>query len=166
MVQNNIPTTTVCCRHCHHKLSAKYSVFNNLTQRASTVYTNSQLLQKEEHIRRALLKCNMLFGPHIDSKLTLPEIQHHLSQKQQQQQQPKQQPFVDTLYQGFKWKLQNICGKMGVQVHFTEGNTIRNLLVSPKYRGNITQKNASELQAHAWWTELWSRIHRGIYKVL
>ena len=31
-----------------HKLSAKYGVFNTLTHRVRTIYTNQQLLQEEE----------------------------------------------------------------------------------------------------------------------
>ena len=35
----------------------------------------------------------------------------------------------------------NICGKMGVQVHFKGGNTIKKCLVSPKDRENTTQRS-------------------------
>ena len=42
---------------------------------------------------------------------------------------------------GLSESFKNICGKMGIQVHFKGGNTIKNLLVSPKGKDNITQKN-------------------------
>ena len=38
----------------HHNLPARYSVLNNLTHRVRAVYSNPQILQKEEeHIREA-----------------------------------------------------------------------------------------------------------------
>ena len=41
----------------HHHLSAKFSVIQTLSHRASTVYSNPELLQKEkEHLRKALTK--------------------------------------------------------------------------------------------------------------
>ena len=43
----------------HHHLSAKYSVISIFTHRAKTVYSNSELLQKEMwHLRKALTNCN------------------------------------------------------------------------------------------------------------
>ena len=43
----------------HHHLSAKFSVIQTLSHRASTVCSNPELLQKEkEHLRKALTKCN------------------------------------------------------------------------------------------------------------
>ena len=43
----------------HHHLSAKFSVIQTLSHRASTVCSNPELLQKEkQHLRKALTKCN------------------------------------------------------------------------------------------------------------
>ena len=48
----------------HHSLSAKYSVIGTLTQRAKTVCTSPELLQKElTHFRNAMGKCNYPPGP-------------------------------------------------------------------------------------------------------
>ena len=42
----------------HHPLSSKYSVIGTLQQRAHTISSNTQLLQKEEeHLHQALKKC-------------------------------------------------------------------------------------------------------------
>ena len=42
----------------HHHLSAKFSVIHTLSHRASTVCSNSELLQQEkDHLRKALTKC-------------------------------------------------------------------------------------------------------------
>ena len=43
----------------HHHLSAKFSVIQTLSHRASTMCSNPELLQKEkDHLRMALTKCN------------------------------------------------------------------------------------------------------------
>ena len=43
----------------NHHLSAKFSVIQTLSHRASTVCSNPELLQKEkDHLRKALTKCN------------------------------------------------------------------------------------------------------------
>ena len=43
----------------HHHLSAKFSVIQTLSHRASTMCSNPELLQKEkEHLRKALTNCN------------------------------------------------------------------------------------------------------------
>ena len=42
----------------HHHLSAKFSVIQTLSHRASTMCSNPELLQKEkDHLRKALIKC-------------------------------------------------------------------------------------------------------------
>ena len=47
------------------------------------------------------------------------------------------EPYTKGLSESFK----NICGKMGAQVHFKGGNTIKNLIVVPKERDVIKQKS-------------------------
>ena len=43
----------------HHHLSARFSVIQTLSHRASTMCSNPELLQKEEeHLRKAITKCN------------------------------------------------------------------------------------------------------------
>ena len=45
----------------HHHLSAKFSVIQTLSHRASTVCSKPELLQQEkDHLRKALTKCNTL----------------------------------------------------------------------------------------------------------
>ena len=46
-------------------------------------------------------------------------------------------PYIKDLVESFK----NICGKLGIQVHFMGGNTIKSLLVVPMDKDNITQKS-------------------------
>ena len=42
---------------------------------------------------------------------------------------------------GLSKSFKSICGKMGVQDHFKGDITIKNLLVAPKCKDNITQKS-------------------------
>ena len=47
-------------RDSHHNLIVKYGVFNALTHRARTVFSNPFLLKKQkEHIKVALQRCNL-----------------------------------------------------------------------------------------------------------
>ena len=48
----------------HHSLSAKYSVIGTRTNRAKTVCTSPELLQRElQHLRKALVRYNIPIGP-------------------------------------------------------------------------------------------------------
>ena len=46
-------------------------------------------------------------------------------------------PYIKGLSKSFK----NVCDIVGIQVHFKEGNTIRNLLLVPKDKDTIAQKS-------------------------
>ena len=37
--------------------------------------------------------------------------------------------------------MKNVCSKHGVQVHYKGGNTIKSLLMAPKYKDHITKKS-------------------------
>ena len=62
----------------HHHLSAKFSVIQTLSHRASTVCSNLELLQKEkQHLRKALTKCNY-------SKWALDKVEKRLNRSTRQ----------------------------------------------------------------------------------
>ena len=42
---------------------------------------------------------------------------------------------------GFSKSIENICNKVGMQVHFRGGNTVKSLLKAPKNKDNIIQKS-------------------------
>ena len=46
-------------------------------------------------------------------------------------------PYTGGLTESFK----NICNKLGIQVHFKGGNTVKNLLVAPRDRDPIAQES-------------------------
>ena len=123
----------------HHHLSAKFSVIQTLSHRASTVWSNPELLQKEkDHLRKALTKCNY-------PKWALDKVEKRLNRSTRQvndggnntaqSANPKVQSkghIVIPYTQGLCESIRKICGRYGIQTHFKGGRTIKNLLVSPK----------------------------------
>ena len=123
----------------HHNLSAKFSVIQTLSHRASTVCSNPELLQKEkEHIRKALTKCNY-------PSWALDKVEKRLNRSSGQvndggnnsaqsanQGVPSTGHIVIPYTQGLCESIKKICGRYGIQTHFKGGRTIKNLLVSPK----------------------------------
>ena len=127
----------------HHHLSAKFSVIQTLSHRASTVCSKPELLQQEkDHLRKALTKWNTLNGlwtrwrkdstglpdRSMMGALTMPQPANH---------EVKNKGHIVIPYtQGLCESIKKICGRYGIQTHFKSGRTIRNLLVSPKKRPN------------------------------
>ena len=123
----------------HHHLSAKFSVIQTLSHRASTVFSNPELLQKEkQHLRKALTKCNY-------PKWALDKVEKRLNRSTRQvndggnnSAQPANHGvqskghIVIPYTQGLCESIKRICGRYGIQTHFKGGKTIKNLLVSPK----------------------------------
>ena len=123
----------------HHHLSAKFSVIQTLSHRASTVCSNPGLLQKEkEHLRKAFTKCNY---PNwaldkVEKRLNWSSRQvndggNNNAQSANQEVQSKGH-IVIPYTQGLCESIKKICGRYGIQTHFKGGRTIKNLLVSPK----------------------------------
>ena len=130
----------------HHNLSAKYSVFNTLIHRAKTVYANIQLLHKDkEHIRSALLRCKYPIYA-LNRLQTSRNYRQSINQAQNNNNNhstnnhnnAKSNSNNENIYlvipytKGLSKRFKNIYGKVGVQVHFKGGNTIKNPLVAPK----------------------------------
>ena len=123
----------------HHHLSAKFSVIQTLSHRASTVCSNPELLQKEKHhLRKALTKCNY-------PKWALDKVEKRLNRSTRQVNDggnnsaqpanhgvPSKGHIVIPYTQGLCESIKKICGRYGIQTHFKGGKTIKNLLVSPK----------------------------------
>ena len=117
----------------HHHLSAKFSVIQTLSHRASTVCSNPELLQKEkQHLRKALTKCNY-------PKWALDKVEKRLNRSTRQVNDGGNNHGVQSkghivipYTQGLCESIKKICGRYGIQTHFKGGKTIKNLLVSPK----------------------------------
>ena len=123
----------------HHHLSAKFSVIQTLSHRASTVCSKPVLLQQEQdHLRKALTKCKY-------PKWALDKVEKRLNRSTRQVNEggtnsahSANNEFKNKVYivipytQGLCESIKKICGRYGIQTHFKGGRTITNLLVFPK----------------------------------
>ena len=134
----------------HHHLSAKFSVIQTLSHRASTMCSNPELLQKEkEHLRKALTKCKY-------PKWALDKVEKRLNRSPRQvndggsnnaqSANHKVQNKGHTVIpytQGLCESIKKICGRYGIQTHFKGGRTIKNLLVSPKDKDPMVNQSGA-----------------------
>ena len=134
----------------NHHLSAKFSVIQTLSHRASTVCSNPELLQKEkDHIRKALTKCKY-------PKWALDKVEGRLNRSSRQvvdggtnnaqvanQEVKNTQHIVIPYTQSLCESIRKICGRYGIQTHFKGGKTIKNLLVSPKDKDPMVNQSSA-----------------------
>ena len=120
----------------HHNLSAKFSIINTLSHRAKTVCSNPELLKQEKkHLREALTQCKY-------PKWALDRVEKRLNRSSSEAiDRVNNQGTnctsaatkeVKSNTQGLCESIKKICGRYGIQTHFKDGSTIKNLLVSPK----------------------------------
>ena len=134
----------------HHHLSAKVSVIQTLSHRASTVCSNPELLQKEkDHLRKALTKCKY-------PKWALDKVEKRLNRSSSQvndggnnnaqsanHEVQNKGHIVIPYTQGLCESIKKICGRYGIQTHFKCGRTIKNLLVSPKDKDPMVNQSGA-----------------------
>ena len=102
----------------HHHLSAKFSVIQTLSHRASTVCSKPELLKKEkDHFRKALTKCKY-------PKWALVKVEKRLNRSTRQVTKNKGH-IVIPYTQGLCESIRKICGRYGIQTHFKGGRTIK-----------------------------------------
>ena len=127
----------------YHNLSAKFSVINTLSHRAKTVCSNPELLKKEkEHLRKPLTqcKCPKWAMDKVEKRLNRPSSeaidransQGTTSTSTATKEVKSKGHIVIPHTQGLCESIKKICGRYGIQTHFKGGNTIKNLLVSPR----------------------------------
>ena len=116
-----------------------------LYHRAETICSSPLLLQqKEKHLQKALHRCQ-----YPAWALNRVKIKKRSSAKRRSnttktgQNNPNQQKLymVIPYYRGLSKSLKKICSRHGVQVYFKGGNTIKNLLMAPKYKDPIMKKS-------------------------
>ena len=134
----------------HHHLSAKFSVIQTLSHRAQTVCSNPELLQKEkDHLRKVLTKCKY-------PKWALDKVEKRLNRSSRQvidrgtnnaqaaNHEVKNKGCIVIPYtQGLCESIKKISGRYGIQTHFKEGRTIKNLLVSPKDKDPMVNQSGA-----------------------
>ena len=124
----------------NHNIAAKNSVINTLTHRAHTICSTPELAEKElQHLEQVLGVCKY-------SKWDIKKIfnKHQMKEKKQT---PRTKylakcHIVVPYTEGIGESLKKICKKHGVDMHFKGGQTVKNILVSPKDKDSITSKNS------------------------
>ena len=124
----------------NHNIAAKYSVINTLSHRALTICSTPELADKElQHLENVLGQCKY-------PKWAIRKIFKKHQQKKKKQTPKTKYPakchIVVPYSQGIGESVKNICKKHGVDVHFKGGQTLKNILVSPKDKDNITSKSS------------------------
>ena len=156
----------------HHHLSAKFSVIHTLSHRAKTVCSKPELLQQDkDHLRKALTKCKY-------PKWALDKVEERLNRSTSKaidgansQDTTNAQTATNNIKtkghivipytQGLCESIKKICGRYGIQTHFKGGNTIKNLLVSPKDKDPMVNQSGAIYWYQCGDLRLWWWIHRG-----
>ena len=134
----------------HHHLSAKFSVIQILSHRASTVCSKPELLQQEkDHLRKALMKCKY-------PKWALDKVEKRLNRSTRQvndggtnsdqsaNNEVKNKGHIVIPYtQGLYESIKKTCGRYGIQTHFKGGRTIKNLLASLKDKDLMVNQSSA-----------------------
>ena len=134
----------------HHHLSAKFSVIQTLSHRASTVCSDPELLQKEkEHLRKALTKCNYPKWAldKVEKRLNMSSRQvndggNNNAQSANQGVQSKGHiviPYTQGLCEVSKRSVVGMASKLTSRV----SRTIKNLLVSPKDKDPMVNQSSA-----------------------
>ena len=121
----------------HHHLSAKFSVIQTLSHRASTVCSKPELLQQEkDHLRKALTKCNY-------PKWALDKVEKRLNRSTRQvndggtnsvqsanNEVTNKGHIVIPYTQGLCESIKKICGRYCIQTHFKGSPTGKDPMVN------------------------------------
>ena len=137
-----------------HHLSARYSVINTLTHRAKTVCNKPELFQRkwttsERHSINASTPNGLWTGWEEDShnlparRVTMPTPSTLLVPSPPSIQTITKGHIVIAYTQGLCKSIKKICSKYGIQTHFKGNKTIKNILVSPKDKDPIENKNGA-----------------------
>ena len=127
----------------HHNLACKYNVINTLTHRAKAVSSNSKVLEEEmKHLHEVLQQCKY---PKWAINKVLKQQEHRTRNRRVQGRNTsltqKRCHIVVPYTKGLCESYKTICGKYGVQVYFKGGNTLKNLLIFPKNRAEMTKQS-------------------------
>ena len=138
----------------HHHLLPKYSVINTLTHRAKTVCNKPEVLQKEmDQLQKALSNCKyprwaidrvercllQLTGEGSNSTNTQDTTDAESTATEAKTKGCIVIPYTRGLCESIK----KICSKYGIQTHFRDNRTIKNILVSPKDKDPMEKKSGA-----------------------
>ena len=132
----------------HHPLSSKYSVIGTLQHRANAIYSNAQLLHKEEkHLHQALKRCEY-------PNWALNKIKHKMrnpgtrTTANRNRNITRRSYIVVPYYAGLSENIKNIGKKFGVQVPCKGGTTIKKLLMAPKDKDPMLKQSGVIYRYH------------------
>ena len=124
----------------NHNIAAKYSVINTLSHRALTICSTPELAEQElHHLENVLGQCKY---PIWAIRKIFKKCQQKKKKQTPKNKYPAKCHIVVPYSQGIGESVKNICKKHGVDVHFKGGQTLKNILVSPKDKDNITSKSS------------------------
>ena len=124
----------------NHNIAAKYSVINTLAHRALTISSTPELAEQElQHLEKVLMQCKY---PTWAIRKIFRNHQQKKKKPTPNNRYPAKCHIVVPYSQGIGESVKNICKKHGVDVHFKGGQTLKNILVSPKDKDNITSKSS------------------------
>ena len=120
----------------HHTIPSNYSVGCTLYHRATTVFSNPQLLQEEEeHLFKALKRCKYPTWAINRARMKSQNPNRNRTRRTEIQTGPnsnKQNLYMVVPYhQGLSERIKKTCNMFGVQVHFKGGQTTKSLLMAP-----------------------------------
>ena len=127
----------------NHNLSAKYSVIKTLTHRAHTICSTPKLLKKElNHLEEVLGHCKY---PRWAIRKVFKE--QHRKEKKLTPRRTTNKPInrshiVIPYVPGICESIKNIGKKHGVAIYFKGGRTRKNILVLPKDKDEMVNKNS------------------------
>ena len=127
----------------NHNLSAKYSVIKTLTHRAHTICSTPKLLEKElNHLEEVLGHCKY---PRWAIRKVFKE--QHRKEKKLTPRRTTNKPInrshiVIPYVPGICESIKNIGKKHGVAIYFKGGRTLKNILVLPKDKDEMVNKNS------------------------
>ena len=125
----------------HHAISNKYSVISSLLHRAKDLCSNQELLQEEQQqIQEALTLCKypMWAINRMKTKMNAPKNNRNNNQNNRP---TCKSSITVTYHEGLSETFKNLCRRYGTEVHFKSGKTIKDELVAPKDKDQITNKN-------------------------
>ena len=125
----------------NHTVSTKYSVVGSLHHRAKTICSSPESLQQEEkHQKQALTRCKYPAWALNKVKMKTRTVANNTKKGTKNTSSNIQNPhMVIPYYQGISESMKKTCSEYGVQVYFKGGNTIKNLLMTPKDQDTITK---------------------------
>ncbi len=117
--------------HSHHPVSARMAVVRTLFHRAQTVCSNKELLEEEHQHLKTVLKLNDYpdWAIHKGSKI---KQQNNDGQATVKEKKDFKGFIVIPYVKGLSEPYKRVMEKIGIQVFFKGGTTLKNMLVAPK----------------------------------